>query len=81
MGHQTGFESRVEADLSAIKEVLAGLDKSIRGGIDGSPGVFLRLDRLEQQRKRHATILFVTVVACISSVTAYVVPLAFKLLG
>jgi len=68
------IEPPLERHLEVIHAKLDRLDEAIRG--NGKPGIMIRLDRLEQDAKRQAKLVWLivgaTVVAAISSIFQWI---------
>jgi hypothetical protein len=60
------FRTACEREFAEIRVKLDRLDEAIRG--NGKPGIALRLDRLEQDAKRHSRLVWLIVG---SAVTAF----------
>jgi len=67
-------EPTFESHFKVIHAKLDRLDEAIRG--NGRPGIMIRLDRLEQDAKRQAKLVWLivgaTVVAAISSIFQWI---------
>ena len=67
-------EPTLERHFEVIHAKLDRLDEAIRG--NGKPGIMIRLDRLEQDAKRQAKLVWLivgaTVVAAVSSVFQWI---------
>ena len=67
-------ELSIEHHFEVIEAKLDRLDEAIRG--NGKPGILIRLDRLEQDAKRQAKLVWLivgaTVVAAVSGIVQWI---------
>lgn len=63
--------SGIERRLDAIERKIDRIDESIRG--NGTPGINVRLDRLEQSASRQRRVIWLIVGAIVTAVTTSII--------
>ena len=69
------FQDTVERQLESIRQKLDRLDEAIRGtpGNGSRPGILTRIDRLEQDAKRQAKLLWLIAGGIVTALTSGIV--------
>ena len=69
------FQDTVERQLESIRQKLDRLDEAIRGtpGNGSRPGILTRIDRLEQNAKRQAKLLWLIAGGIVTAIASGIV--------